>query len=84
MVNNAGMHDPSMNGIYDTNSGFVIDDNITLSDLQTNNVVIPPITIRDTTIDTLQQKVDPYENEKWKSIYNLFCNFVHFLEERHS
>lgn len=32
IVNNAGMHNPSMNGIYDTDIGFGIDDNITLSD----------------------------------------------------
>lgn len=86
IVNNAGLHNPSMNGIYDTGSGFGIDDNITLSDLQTNNNVNVPsinITISDTTMHTLQQTFDPFEDDGNYGI-DLFCNLVQFLEVRHS
>ncbi|KAI7796991.1 hypothetical protein IRJ41_010933 [Triplophysa rosa] len=86
IVNNAGMHNPSINGIYDTNSGSAIDDNITLSESQTNsNVVVPPITFTtgDTTINTLPQMFDPFEDDGNHGI-DLFCNLVHFLDERPS
>nr|XP_055036502.1 uncharacterized protein LOC129423984 [Misgurnus anguillicaudatus] len=85
IVNNTGIHNPSMNGIYDTERGFGIDDSVTLSDLHTNNNVVVPsinITISDTTMLTLQQNFDPFEDDGNHGIY-LFCNLVQFLEERH-
>ncbi len=75
-----------MNGIYYTGSGFGIDDNISVSDVQTNNnVVVPSInmTISDTTMHTLQQTFDPFEDDGNHGI-DLFCNLVQFLEVRYS
>ncbi|XP_034544131.1 uncharacterized protein LOC117816121 [Notolabrus celidotus] len=86
IVNNAGIHNPGMNGICDIDSGFGIDDNRPLSELQTNNVVVVPsinITISDTTMDTLQQTFDPFEDDGNHGI-DLFCNLVQFIEERYS
>ncbi|XP_062420513.1 uncharacterized protein LOC134132730 [Pungitius pungitius] len=84
IVNNVGMHNPCMNGVYDIHSDFAIDERPLLQ-LQTNNAVVVPsmnITISDTTMETLQQTFDPFEDDGNHGI-DLFCNLVHFLE-RHS
>lgn len=86
IINNAGVHNPSMNGICDLDSGFAIDDNRLHSELQTNNNVVVPsnnYTINDTTMGTLQQTFDPFEDDGNHGIH-LFCHLVHFLEERYS
>ncbi|XP_028258071.1 uncharacterized protein LOC114442995 [Parambassis ranga] len=82
IVSNAGMHNPSMNGIVDMDSNFSLDDNSLQSELITNNNVVVPsinITISNTTMNTLVQNFNPFEDDGNHGI-DLFCNLVHFLE----
>lgn len=83
IVNNAGIHNPTMNGIWDIDSDLGAD-NTSLSELQTNNAVVVPsinITVGERTMDTLQQTFDPFEEDGNHGIH-LFCNLVHFLERQ--
>ncbi|XP_037830460.1 uncharacterized protein LOC119617641 [Kryptolebias marmoratus] len=86
IVNNVGIHNPSMNGICDIDSHHGFDDHTPICQLHSrNNVVVPSIniTISDRIMDSLQQTFDPFEDDGNYGI-DLFCNFVCFLERRHS
>lgn len=82
IINNAGIHNPNMNGICENDFG--IDECRPLPELETNNNVIVPstnISISDTMMVTLQQTFDPFEDDGNNGI-DLFCNLVRFLERQ--
>lgn len=86
IVNNAGSHNPSLNGICDVDSELIIDDSMPVAQLQTNNnVVVPSVisNINDTTMAYLHQTFDPFADDENHGI-DLFSSLVSFLEGRQS
>ncbi|XP_029978761.1 uncharacterized protein LOC115411007 [Sphaeramia orbicularis] len=79
VINNIGIH-PAVNGIFDVDNYYGIDEEGPLPELQTNNNVIIPdidVAINETTMNSI--RVNPLENDGNHGI-NLFSSLINFLQ----